>query len=104
MNSEIEPQPSQASSHFPLEAVSGETLFETESTRRSELDRKGTLRTGCRELDDCVLLGGLGRGSVVGVSAEEMDVGLLVRLWIISGVGCILDHTFSWLGLCGVSC
>lgn len=72
------PPPSQASSHFQLEPVSGATLFEQEARRRDALTRRGRCRTGCRELDDEVLLGGFERGCVVGVSAEEEEVALLV--------------------------
>ena len=72
------PQPSQASSHFQLEPVSGATLFDQETRRRDALARRGRCLTGCRELDDQALLGGFERGCVVGVSAEEEDVGLLV--------------------------
>lgn len=72
------PQPSQASSHYQIEPVSGATLFEQETRRRVELVRRGRCLTGCCELDDQVLLGGFERGCVVGISAEEEDVGLLV--------------------------
>ncbi len=37
--------------------------------------------TGCSELDDYLLLGGFERGSVVGVSAEEEEMGLLVSFY-----------------------
>lgn len=74
------PLPSQASSHFPLEPVSGATLFEQEVRRRDALARRGTCLTGCRELDDEVLLGGFERGCVVGISAEEEEMGLLVSV------------------------
>ncbi|KAK7715290.1 hypothetical protein SLS64_003989 [Diaporthe eres] len=74
------PHPSQASSHFQLEPVSGATLFEQETSRRDELARRGRCLTGCSELDDQVLLGGFERGCVAGVSAEEEDVGLLVSI------------------------
>ncbi|ORY67650.1 uncharacterized protein BCR38DRAFT_456344 [Pseudomassariella vexata] len=70
--------PSQASSHFAVEPISGATLFEVENTRREELKRMGVLRTGCREIDEYVLGGGLERGCVVGLSAEEADMGLLI--------------------------
>lgn len=75
---QVPPQPSQASSHFQLEPVSGVILFEQETQRRDALARRGKCLTGCRELDEQVLLGGFERGCVVGVSAEEEDVGLLV--------------------------
>ncbi|KAL1846017.1 hypothetical protein VTK73DRAFT_382 [Phialemonium thermophilum] len=73
---------SQASSHFPLEPLSGSVFLELEANRRDELARKGRLRTGCRGLDDYLLLGGFERGCVVGVSAEddEEDLGLLMGL------------------------
>lgn len=77
---EAPPQPSQASSHFHLEPVSGATLFEQETRRRDALARRGRCLTGCRELDEQVLLGGFERGCVVGVSAEDEDVGLLVSI------------------------
>ncbi|KAK7946594.1 uncharacterized protein PG986_010915 [Apiospora aurea] len=79
------PQLSQASSHFPLEPVSGSTLFDVEVARREQLHRRGTLATGCGEIDG-QLLGGRGfeRGSVVGISAEHMDTGLLIGLQTIA--------------------
>lgn len=71
---------SQASSHFPLEPVTGATLYRLEVARRQALGRRGTLPTGCPELDDQVLLqGGFERGTVVGLSAEAMEMALLVR-------------------------
>ncbi|KAI1658779.1 hypothetical protein F4813DRAFT_44199 [Daldinia decipiens] len=76
---------SQASSHFPLlEPISGATLYKLESARRETLRRRGRVRTGCAEVDDAVLLGGLERGSVVGVSAEDVEFGLLVGLQIVA--------------------
>lgn len=81
MNQDVDegPPASQASSHFPLlEPISGATLYELESARRETLRRRGRVRTGCAEVDDAVLLGGLERGSVVGVSAEDIEFGLLV--------------------------
>ncbi|KAI1472506.1 uncharacterized protein F4812DRAFT_454319 [Daldinia caldariorum] len=64
-----------------LEPVSGVTLYEMESARREGLNRRGrVLKTGCAEVDDAVLLGGLERGCVVGVSAEDVEFGLLVGL------------------------
>ncbi|KAI0013789.1 hypothetical protein F4779DRAFT_293345 [Xylariaceae sp. FL0662B] len=75
-----QPPPPQASSHFTLEPVSGATLYELEVARRERLRQRGFLKTGCREIDESVLLGGFERGTVVGVSAEEVDFGLLVGL------------------------
>ncbi|KAI1806937.1 hypothetical protein F4811DRAFT_85682 [Daldinia bambusicola] len=69
---------------FPLlEPMSGATLYELESKRREGLKRRGrVMKTGCAEMDDAVLLGGLERGCVVGVSAEDVEFGLLVGLQI----------------------
>jgi hypothetical protein len=73
------PPPSQASSHFPLEPIPASVLAEAERKRRDALDELGRCSTGCAELDDHVLLGGgFERGCVVGLSAEEEDVGVLV--------------------------
>lgn len=75
-----EPQASQPSSVPPPvpAPICGSTLYELEGARREELQRAGTFRTGCREIDEQVLVDGLERGSVVGISAEELDFGLLV--------------------------
>ena len=69
---------SQASSHFPLEPVTAATLAEAEGRRRREARARGACASGCAEVDDCLLLGGLERGCVVGVSAEEEDFGVMV--------------------------
>jgi hypothetical protein len=72
------PAASQATSHLPLEPITADVLFDREAGRRDGLLAKGKLLTGCREIDDEVLLGGFERGSVVGVSAEEEEIALLV--------------------------
>lgn len=77
---------SQASSHSPLDPVSGATLFEQERRRRDGLKERGNCLTGCRELDHEVLLGGFERGCVVGLSAEEEEVGLLIGLQAIANL------------------
>lgn len=79
------PATSQASSHFPLDPVSGAVLFEQEARRRDLHNSCGRLlTTGCRELDTEVLCGGFERGCVVGISAEEGQgeggVGLVLAL------------------------
>ncbi|TPX10660.1 uncharacterized protein E0L32_008394 [Thyridium curvatum] len=74
------PPLSQLSADFPLEPVTGKTLFLQDRARRNRLHGLGGCRTGCAELDDEVLLGGFERGRVVGVSAEEDDVGVLLGL------------------------
>ncbi|CAJ2504249.1 Uu.00g116430.m01.CDS01 [Anthostomella pinea] len=81
--------PSQAGSstlphYFPLEPVSGATLLGLEVARREGLARKGRLKMGCGEVDEAALMGGLERGGVVGVSAEEGDFGMLLGLQTIA--------------------
>jgi hypothetical protein len=73
-----EPSASQVSSHFPLEPISGSTLYNLEDARRKQIERRGTLRTGCNEIDEQALVDGFERGAVVGISAEEIDFGLMV--------------------------
>lgn len=77
-----QPAASQASSHFPLDPVSGAVLFEQEVRRRDQHAALGSLlTTGCRELDVEVLCsGGFERGCVVGISAEEEEFGLFLAL------------------------
>lgn len=67
-----------AISPSPLVPLPASVLLEQELARKERLWKKGNLTTGCRELDEYVLLGGFERGSVVGVSAEEEEVGMLV--------------------------
>lgn len=69
---------SQTSSHYPLEPVSADILAGNEKKRRDRTRLLGPCRTGCAEVDEYVLLGGMERGCVVGVSAEEEDLGVLV--------------------------
>ena len=75
---DAEPSASQASSHFPLQPIDGGTLYRLEAARRDRLKQRGNCLVGCKELDDYVLLGGFERGSIVGISAEEDEFGLLV--------------------------
>ncbi|KAI0521585.1 hypothetical protein F5B22DRAFT_544122 [Xylaria bambusicola] len=65
--------------------VSGATLYAREIGRRRELRSRGVVSTGCSEIDDTLLLGGgFERGCVVGVSAEEVDFGVLLGLQTIA--------------------
>ncbi|GAB1311732.1 hypothetical protein MFIFM68171_01942 [Madurella fahalii] len=66
--------------HTPLQPVPASELLDHELARKEQLRKKGNLMIGCRELDEYVLLGGFERGSVVGVSAEEEDIGLSIGL------------------------
>ncbi len=77
---------SQSDSRLPLKPITGVALFELDTARRNGLARKGTCLTGCRELDDKVLLGGFERGCVVGISAEEEGIGLLVSCLLSAAV------------------
>ncbi|KAK0628584.1 hypothetical protein B0T17DRAFT_614480 [Bombardia bombarda] len=74
----------EARSHgFPqaaLSPVSASTLLDQEIQRKAALQRRGNLLTGCTELDKYVMLGGFDRGTVVGVSAEKDEIGLLIGL------------------------
>ncbi|KAI8632813.1 hypothetical protein F5Y19DRAFT_331004 [Xylariaceae sp. FL1651] len=66
---------------FKIAPISGITLFGREVRRREGLRRRGDIPTGCAEIDDVVLLGGgFERGCVVGVSAEDIDFGMLLGL------------------------
>ncbi|EEY15751.1 conserved hypothetical protein [Verticillium alfalfae VaMs.102] len=71
-----DPPPSQASSHFPIEPVSASLLAARERCRRDALRRRGAIVTGCREVDEGALLGGLERGCVTGISAEDESFGM----------------------------
>ncbi|KAI1813160.1 hypothetical protein GGS20DRAFT_554671 [Poronia punctata] len=61
--------------------ISGATLFKLEIERRQSLYRRGCIATGCPGIDDNVLLGGgFERECVVGVSAEDVNFGVLLGL------------------------
>ena len=58
-------------------------LLDQELARRGcHSAANGNLMTGCSELDHYLLLGGFERGSVVGMSAEEEEMGLLVSFFL----------------------
>ncbi|KAF4822903.1 hypothetical protein CGCTS75_v010452 [Colletotrichum tropicale] len=81
--------PSQASSHFPIEPVSADVLLRRETKRRDALKKRGPVRVGCREVDEYVLMGGgLERGSVVGISAESEQMGLMISLQAVAAELC----------------
>lgn len=63
-----------------IEPVSAAVLASLEHERRDKVRRKGNCGVGCREVDEKVLMGGLERGVVVGVSSETSpeDFGLRV--------------------------
>lgn len=84
--------------------VPASVLADRELARRKKLrrqKRKWNILTGCREIDEYVLLGGFERGSVVGVSSEDDEMGLLVS-FLLFPFGWpdlrILDSEFSLEG------
>ncbi|TLD22039.1 hypothetical protein PspLS_07893 [Pyricularia sp. CBS 133598] len=83
-DTEAPPDASQASSHFPLDPVSGQVLFRREAARRDLLWQRQNCLSGCRELDVEALSGGFERGCVVGVSSELEDFGLLLGLQVVA--------------------
>ncbi|KAH7316518.1 hypothetical protein B0I35DRAFT_433290 [Stachybotrys elegans] len=79
---------SQVSSRLDMEPISASVLVDDEFKRRNTLKALGPFRTGCTGIDDYVLMGGLERGSVVGISAEEEDIGLKLGLQTLVGELC----------------
>lgn len=67
---------------FEIVPASAAVLAAIEHERRDEVARRGTCGVGCREVDECVLMGGLERGAVVGVSSEE-EFGVLVSCFLL---------------------
>ncbi|KAI1823673.1 hypothetical protein F4861DRAFT_509353 [Xylaria intraflava] len=68
-----------------LTPESGATLFRLEAERRKGVYRRGTIPTGCSEIDDMLLSeGGFERGCVVGISVEAVDLGVLLGLQTIA--------------------
>ncbi|TWU74387.1 hypothetical protein ED733_002203 [Metarhizium rileyi] len=63
---------------FPMAPMPASILAEREAERRNHLVQLGYLKTACPEIDDYVLLGGLERGHVVGLSAEEEAFGMAI--------------------------
>ncbi|CZR42423.1 related to PET191 protein, involved in assembly of cytochrome oxidase [Fusarium proliferatum ET1] len=72
--------PSQASSHFQLEPIPAAILVDKEVKRRDAIALLGACKTGCRAIDEEVMLGGFERGSVVGISAEDEELGVQLGL------------------------
>ncbi|KAG5793414.1 hypothetical protein H9Q69_007538 [Fusarium xylarioides] len=72
--------PSQASPHFQLEPIPAAILVDREVKRRDALALLGACKTGCKVIDDEVMLGGFERGSVVGISAEDEELGVQLGL------------------------
>lgn len=87
---------SQASSHFELEPISAAVLCRRETKRRDALAKRGPVKVGCPEVDDYVLVGGLERGSVVGLSAESEQMGLLVCFLVFT-----CERNSFWADVCG---
>ncbi|KAF4510052.1 hypothetical protein G6O67_001977 [Ophiocordyceps sinensis] len=68
-----------------LEPVAASVLAEREAARREALRARGPFGSGCRGVDEYVLMGGgFERGSVVGVSAEDEEgFGLVLGLQVV---------------------
>lgn len=92
------PRLSQATTIAPLSAS---LLLDRELARKEALASRGNLMTGCGELDGYVLLGGFERGSVVGVSAEEEEVGLAVSCvsFLFCSIFLLLFLFLVWFGV-----
>ncbi|PTD05029.1 hypothetical protein FCULG_00002452 [Fusarium culmorum] len=71
-----QPPPPQASPHFPLEPIPASVLARKEANRRDAVALLGSYKTGCAVVDENVLLGGFDRASIVGVSAEDEELGV----------------------------
>ncbi|KXH28024.1 hypothetical protein CSAL01_02784 [Colletotrichum salicis] len=79
---------SQASSHFPLEPVSAAVLCSRETKRRDAAMARGKVQVGSREVDEEVLGGGFERGSVVGLSSESEQMGILISMQALAKTLC----------------
>lgn len=85
--------PTKIAVHDPLTQMTGDfclrpvptcalALAGEEASLHGRLSSFPLVKYGCTELDEAVLLGGLERGSVVGISADDVDgFGLLVWLF-----------------------
>ncbi|KAJ4263773.1 hypothetical protein NW762_005806 [Fusarium torreyae] len=75
-----QPSSSQANSHFSLEPIPASNLAEKEARRRDAVAALGACKTGCAVIDQDVLMGGFERATVVGVSAEDEELGVQLGL------------------------
>jgi len=75
----LQPSHSRESSHFLVDPIPASILAEKEAHRRNAAVLLETCKTGCSVVDDDVLLGGFERASIVGISAEDEDLGVQVR-------------------------
>ncbi|CAG7563350.1 unnamed protein product [Fusarium equiseti] len=76
----FQPSHSRESSHFLVDPISASILAEKEAHRRNAAVLLRTCKTGCLVVDDDVLLGGFERASIVGISAEDEDLGVQLGL------------------------
>ncbi|KAF5665645.1 PET191-like protein [Fusarium heterosporum] len=76
--------PSHANSQFPVQPVPASILAEKEVQRRDAASRLGACRTGCAVIDEDVLLGGFERASIVGISAEDEELGVQLGFQILA--------------------
>ncbi|KAK5656220.1 hypothetical protein OQA88_4981 [Cercophora sp. LCS_1] len=78
-----------------LSPLPASTLLDRELARKRRLKERGNVLTRCKDLDEYVLLGGLERGCVVGVSAEEEDTGLLIGMQTVASLLAKVDNGSS---------
>jgi hypothetical protein len=77
--------------------VPASVLLDQELERKDKLRQQGNLSTGCRELDEYVLLGGFERGTIVGVSVEEEEeIGLLVSGQVLLPINFLTTPSELW--------
>ncbi|QPC58582.1 hypothetical protein HYE67_000813 [Fusarium culmorum] len=81
-----QPPPPQASPHFPLEPIPASVLARKEANRRDAVALLGSYKTGCAVVDENVLLGGFDRASIVGVSAEDEELGVQPASVMLTGL------------------
>lgn len=79
-----QPIASQTSSNFSIDPIPASVLADKESRRRDFAKALGACTTGCNAIDDYVLLGGFERGSIVGISAEDEEMGTKVSITCVS--------------------
>lgn len=67
-----------ATFQITLDPIPATTIAHIETQRRDANLDFGLCKTGCSEIDDYVLQGGLERGSVVGLSSENEEFSVTV--------------------------
>ncbi|KAF4998158.1 hypothetical protein FGRMN_3362 [Fusarium graminum] len=81
---QLSPPPSRANSQLPVQPVPASILAEKEVQRRDAASKLGACKTGCAVIDEDVLLGGFERASIVGISAEDEELGVQLGFQILA--------------------